>query len=180
MKTRHFLILLGTTLVLFLTALTAQKSGEQPAPPCLEIPPPDLGERGAADDRLLWPKRPGARLTLDVYFFNGSEALRDQVLKFASEWSPHCQVFFRRVNSPNAPIRINIGPGGHWSMVGIEARRVKPGKPTMNLELTDDSPEWNIRRVALHEFGHALGLKHEHQSPNRPFEWNREAVMAYY
>ena len=32
--------------------------------------------------------------------------------------------------------------------------------------------------MVLHEFGHALGLIHEHQNPNRPIAWNRAAVIA--
>ena len=28
-----------------------------------------------------------------------------------------------------------------------------------------DSPEEELRSVVLHEFGHALGLIHEHQNP---------------
>ena len=35
-----------------------------------------------------------------------------------------------------------------------------------------------VRRVVLHEFGHALGLIHEHQNPDKPISWNREAVIA--
>ena len=33
-------------------------------------------------------------------------------------------------------------------------------------------------RGVLHEFGHALGLIHEHQNPNRRISWNRAAVIA--
>ena len=40
----------------------------------------------------------------------------------------------------------------------------------MNLGFVD-------RPTVLHEFGHALGLIHEHQSPFKGgFEWNREEV----
>ncbi len=31
--------------------------------------------------------------------------------------------------------------------------------------------------VVLHEFGHALGLIHEHQSPASGIRWNRTAVL---
>ena len=34
--------------------------------------------------------------------------------------------------------------------------------------------------IALHEFGHALGLIHEHQSPESPIKWNEAKVMKYY
>jgi hypothetical protein len=31
--------------------------------------------------------------------------------------------------------------------------------------------------ACVHEFGHALGLIHEHQNPNRAIQWNRDAVI---
>ena len=43
------------------------------------------------------------------------------------------------------------------------------GEPTMHLNL--QSPSWAPRlykRLILHEFGHALGLEHEHQRPDIP------------
>ena len=43
--------------------------------------------------------------------------------------------------------------------------------------LTDESTDDQVRRVVLHEFGHALGLIHEHQNPNRAIQWNRDAVI---
>jgi hypothetical protein len=44
--------------------------------------------------------------------------------------------------------------------------------------LTPTSTDDELRRVVLHEFGHAFGLIHEHQNPNRPIAWNRAAVIA--
>ena len=35
-----------------------------------------------------------------------------------------------------------------------------------------------LRRVVLHEFGHALGLIHEHQNPQGGIKWNEPAVIA--
>lgn len=36
--------------------------------------------------------------------------------------------------------------------------------------------------VVLHEFGHAMGMFHEHQNPapNNPIQWNKDQVYAYY
>ena len=40
-----------------------------------------------------------------------------------------------------------------------------------------NSSEEDLRSVVLHEFGHALGLIHEHQNPIAGIHWNREAVI---
>jgi len=51
----------------------------------------------------------------------------------------------------------------------------------MNLgELTDDTSEDRVRRVVTHEFGHALGLVHEHQSPAAGIQWDKEQVYAWF
>jgi len=46
----------------------------------------------------------------------------------------------------------------------------------MNLGVVDEA---HIRGTVLHEFGHALGLVHEHQRPKdqQPFEWSKPVVI---
>ncbi|HEY1067806.1 MAG TPA: M43 family zinc metalloprotease, partial [Pirellulales bacterium] len=43
--------------------------------------------------------------------------------------------------------------------------------------LREDSKDEEVRSVVLHEFGHALGLIHEHQNPCSQIKWNRDAVI---
>lgn len=70
-----------------------------------------------------------------------------------------------------ADIRIGFEDGqGFWSMIGTDATKswlAAPGAASMNLEgLHGYAPmpkDW--RAVVYHEFGHALGLQHEHQHP---------------
>jgi hypothetical protein len=56
-----------------------------------------------------------------------------------------------------------------------------PPESTMNFGwLTDNTPDDEFSRIVLHEFGHALGLIHEHQSPAAGIPWNRQKVLDYY
>jgi len=80
-------------------------------------------------------------------------------------------------------IRIGFVPGGgHWSQIGTLSETVFP-RNSMNLDF-DRMPRLDnqrMREVALHEFGHALGFHHEHQSPGSPcrnWAWDR-ILIAY-
>ena len=70
-----------------------------------------------------------------------------------------------------ADIRIGFEDGqGFWSMIGTDATQhwmAPPGAASMNLEgLHGYAPmPKNWRGTVYHEFGHALGLLHEHQHP---------------
>ncbi len=62
------------------------------------------------------------------------------------------------------PIRVSFGPKGSWSRIGtIDARL---SAQTMNIDLATIGKSANFPWVVRHEFGHALGLRHEHQNPS--------------
>ncbi len=62
-------------------------------------------------------------------------------------------------------------------MIGKRAESVKKPAPTMMLNLSNDycADEQGKRSLVIHEFGHALGLDHEHQ---RSDFW--DAVEPYF
>ena len=99
------------------------------------------------------------------------------------------------VVTPQADIRIGFFTDprrdGYWSVVGKLARRINPNEATMNFaELGMAlSPYYNGARrdewfrsyshsTILHEFGHALGLSHEHFHPKCQADLDIEAAVT--
>lgn len=135
------------------------------------------GQRAAILKNAQWPRN--AEIT--VRFLEGDSALQERVKRVAQEWvapgMAHLAMTF--VKSGPSDIRIAFKQGdGSWSYLGTVCRSIPEPQPTMNYGwLTPASSEDELRRVVLHEFGHALGLIHEHQNPEDPIRWNRDAVI---
>lgn len=139
-----------------------------------------IAVRGAAPRETLWPQDIHV---LRVSFLNGSTILHSRILEVMQEWSNYCRMHFIQVEAPQyAEIRVHCGGGdGCWSYIGNSCLSIQNPSPTMNFGWLDsESPEEELRRVVLHETGHALGLIHEHQNPVAGIPWNVEAVYAYY
>ncbi|TXF89658.1 hypothetical protein FUA23_09415 [Neolewinella aurantiaca] len=120
--------------------------------------------------------------TITVKFFDGSAALRNRVMQYAAEWTRYGNLKFEVVRSGPADIRISFTQNGSsWSMVGNSSARADQQKPSMNFGwLTDLTPDYEVKRTVLHEFGHALGLLHEHQNPAGGIPWDEAAVYSHY
>lgn len=119
---------------------------------------------------------------LKVRFLGGSASLQQKVIGYAKQWAEHANVSLDFGNHASAEIRIAFQLGaGSWSGLGTDALVTSwfpPGEPTMNYGwLTPTSSDETVREVVLHEFGHALGLIHEHQHPLGGIQWDRQAVI---
>lgn len=119
--------------------------------------------------------------TLTVSFLDGDAVVHERVKRVAHQWSRYCNIRFKFVSGTDADIRISFAQPGSWSYLGTDARWIEKDQPTMNFGwLTASSAAEEYNRVVLHEFGHALGLIHEHQNPAGGIPWDKDAVYDYY
>lgn len=123
--------------------------------------------------------------TIRIKFLNGDDFLKQKVIDYARVWYAFANLTFQYVG-PNEAADIKIafqwnGDGGSWSTLGKQCQSISQTSPSMNFGWFNSSTsDTEFRRTILHEFGHALGLIHEHQSPVANIPWNKPAVYAYY
>ncbi len=109
--------------------------------------------------------------TLRVRFMGGTPQEQNTARQEAGWWAQHANLKFVFTDDPDAEIRIAFDPDdGAWSYIGTDCRQIPISSPTMNLGFLDGG-------TAAHEFGHAIGLGHEHQNPSGGIEWNEEVVI---
>ena len=109
--------------------------------------------------------------TLHVRFVGGSAAQRAKAQEQASWWETVANLKFVFDDAPNADIRIAFDAGdGAWSYIGTDCRSIPLNEATMNLGFLDGG-------TAAHEWGHAIGLAHEHQNPAGGILWNEAVVI---
>jgi hypothetical protein len=135
----------------------------------------------ALPDVKKWPN--GSELR--CRFLDGSPTQKKRVEAKAHQWEDFANLTFKFVTSGPAQIRISFSAdAGSWSALGTDAlieRFFPPLGPTMNYGwLEDDSPDDEYGRVVVHEFGHAVGAIHEHQSPDVSLKWNRPEVFRVF
>jgi hypothetical protein len=151
---------------------------------------------------LTWEKQ----RVITVAFNGGNDELYALIESTAKEWTSNGgQLSFSfksksgRYNHwgpddklPQADIRIGFDNSGYWSLIGKLAKNVDPGDATMNFEgfpqslaayaSGHDLDTWRVsyeHTTILHEFGHALGLSHEHFNPACQSDLKMDAIVAY-
>ena len=109
--------------------------------------------------------------TLRVRFMGGTPTEQTVARQQAEWWAQVANLKFDFNDALNAEIRIAFDHNdGAWSYVGTDCRGIPLNEPTMNLGFLDGG-------TAGHEFGHAIGLAHEHQNPAGGIQWNEVVVI---
>ena len=129
-----------------------------------------------------------------IGFINGTPELKNMIREVVDEWTQYANVAFIADDNDNysgdtADIKIYFSPNAEYnSFVGIDSwrsfLRENKNTPTMKLGFINETVRsadgsvvpW-VKGTVLHEFGHALGLEHEHQNPSGGVQWNKEAVI---
>jgi len=148
---------------------------------CFTAPVPRPSDEGKDRAALVKSTKWNPGDVITISFLDGDPALQERVKQAALAWTaPGLAnvVFDFRNNTTNTFIRISFVGRGSNSDLGTTCKwRTDMTQPTMRFGwLTLASSDDEVNRVVLHEFGHALGLVHEHQNPGGSFNWNKENV----
>lgn len=123
----------------------------------------------------------GARIIVKMK--GGSAYIRSKITQYAQEWEKYANLDFVFSDSGTPDILVNINSsGGSWSYVGTDSKYyAEQGQTSMNFGwFTDNSSDEEFRRTTIHEFGHAIGLLHEHKNPVSKIKWNVPKVYNHY
>ncbi len=175
---------LSVAFVALLTVVFLSCNGQKKSTPkyrdnvqlCTMLGNLESDHRLVGESTLLWKKK-----KVQVYFMDDDGNVRDKVLKIANEWQPFSGIqFVKSFNQNASDIRVSFRTNGWWSYIGTTTSQIGKDSATLSLDsLYLYSPEM-FKSVVLHEFGHSLGLLHEHQHPFLEIKWNLDSLYRYY
>lgn len=178
-------------ILFFLLLASCQENINQQATPGDLLAPNDLNY-AIAETGKLWDREARSQkntVKLSVFIHGGT--LEDQILvqSEASKWTTFGNIDFtfqtKEIEGHEYDITVKIHNDknevskGGTSYVGTDSK--KHGsieESSMNLWINSDMPIDLRRRYIIHEFGHALGLRHEHAHPERTFTFDEKKTLA--
>ncbi|MFN8253387.1 MAG: hypothetical protein U0V75_16075 [Ferruginibacter sp.] len=126
---------------------------------------------------------PGDVITVYLSPTNGSDYIRQQVVTYAKQWEQYANIKFSFINDfKSAKVKVGFfNTGQSWSWLGRDVLSNPFNDYTMNFGWFDYSTTTEeFSRTITHEFGHVLGLLHEHQSPVSTLQWNLPKTYQYF
>ncbi|VVO22904.1 MULTISPECIES: peptidase M12 [Pseudomonas] len=144
-------------------------------------------KRGIGEHTKYWA--PGK--TLKVLVCTYDEHSFQAVKNAANKWLPYVNLKFDFFEMEEediyqseeflGDIRVDFNPlydGSGSSKLGTDSLTGSPHQASMVLGTDFSSDRFEFRGV--HEFGHALGLQHEHQHPDAGIPFDREKTYTYF
>ncbi len=124
-----------------------------------------------AKPRANYPKLWSPGSVLRVRFMDDNSSFERHIRRFLPLWSVYANIRFDFSDDPDTEVRVTFRKDdGNWAYMGTDCMTVSLDKPTANFAFLDP-PEIQV----LHEFGHVLGLRHEHNHP-KGIKWNKQLV----
>lgn len=174
--------------ILFCLAIAMSARGLAQIQVCVSAPsrpaPAHRGANGVYESTNLW--KPGD--TIIVSFLNTDfpdyGTIAAHVQQDVKEWELYANIHFRFLPySSQTQVLVELADdGASWSTMGKSSiDNARQHQASMhygwfNKNTTDEE----YKRTILHEFGHTLGLCHEHQNPLGDIHWNKPVVYGYY
>lgn len=144
----------------------------------VDAPALQRSKRGVAKQDALWPQF----ATLKISLMGMTKAQEKFTQDNINKWAPYINLKLEFTDKPGGDIRIqaNNDVDGGYSYYGTEGKgAVGANEATMEIGFLGGLNTFNARTVQ-HEFGHALGLHHEHQHPENTLEFDLEWIRKDY
>ncbi len=127
-----------------------------------------------------WWRAGGVNLTVS-FLDTPPASVRSKILAHANAWGQSANIQFRET-ALGGQVRIARAPGdGYWSFLGTDILQIAAGQPTMNLDsFSDATPDSEYKRVVRHEFGHTIGMAHEHMRRQIVSRIDPQKAIAYF